>query len=392
MSPFRGGKRRKARQILLPLGPGERAKKGERCDTVLLIAVLALLCTGIIMVYSASAMMSWERYQDPLLFLKKKVYFTLLGLVAMFYLMRMDYRRLLNLTLPFMVLSVILLAAIFIPGMGVVAGGARRWISLGSITFQPSELAKLAMIFYFAHILTKKQERIRDFYLSYLPMLLVLAFFCVMIILQPDLGTALLIGSVAFIMLFVGGVPTTFSMGTLAACMPLLYITITGVDYRMRRILAFLNPWEDPLGAGFQTTQSFMALGRGGLLGLGLGEGKQKLFYLPEPHSDFIFSVIGEELGFAGTATVTFLFLLVVWRGLRVAVGCTDIHGTHLAFGISALIGIQALMHMSVATGLMPAKGLTLPFISSGGSSLLVSMMAAGILLNISRKNKYNHD
>jgi cell division protein FtsW len=175
------------------------------------------------------------------------------------------------------------------------------------------------------------------------------------------------------------------------ASLPLLYISITGADYRLKRVLTYLNPWDDPLGSGFQTIQSFLALGRGGLLGLGLGEGRQKLFYLPEPHSDFIFSVIGEELGFVGTVTIIFLFLLIVWRGVKTATRCPDLHGTYLAFGVSVLLGLQALMHMSVATGLLPAKGLTLPFISSGGSSLLMSMMAAGILLNISRRCGYGH-
>ncbi len=377
--------------MALPLTADRASRAPGSYDTLLLISVLALLCIGIIMVYSASAVVAWERYQDPYLFLRKKIYFTLLGLGLMFLLMRMEYRRLLKLTLPLMALSLLLLAAVFIPGIGVVGGGARRWISLAGMTFQPSELAKLAIIFYFAHILTKKRERIKDFYLGYLPMLMVLAFLCVLIILEPDLGTAILIGAVVFIMLFVGGLPLPFSLLTGLASLPLLYISITGADYRLKRVLTYLNPWDDPLGSGFQTIQSFLALGRGGLLGLGLGEGRQKLFYLPEPHSDFIFSVIGEELGFVGTVTIIFLFLLIVWRGVKAATRCPDLHGTYLAFGVSILLGLQALMHMSVATGLLPAKGLTLPFISSGGSSLLMSMMAAGILLNISRRRGYDH-
>lgn len=389
MSRFNLHRKKRTRQIALPFNQGLAAEAMRGYDTVLLIAVSVLLGMGIIMVFSSGALVAWERYGDSLLFLKKKIYFTLLGLGLMVFLMRLDYKRLLYLTLPLMVLSMALLVVIFIPGVGIEAGGARRWISLGGMTFQPSELTKLALIFYFSHILTKKRERLNDFYQGYLPMLLVLGLFCMLIILQPDLGTAALIGVIIYIMFFVGGVPLSFTLGTLLASTPLLYFTITGADYRMRRILAFLKPWDDPLNAGFQTTQSFMALGRGGLFGLGLGSGKQKLFYLPEPHSDFIFSVIGEELGLVGTLTIASLFVIIVWRGVRAATRCQDLQGTLLAFGISALFGIQALMHMAVATGLMPAKGLTLPFISAGGSSLMMSMAAMGVLLNIARRSNH---
>lgn len=390
MNPFKGNKRRKARQIVLPLTSDASGKIAGNCDSVLLMAVLALLCMGIIMVYSASALMAWERFHDPFLFLKRKLYFTLLGLLLMFALMRMDYRRLLKLTKPLMVLTALMLIAVFIPGIGIERGGARRWIHLGGMTFQPSEMAKLALIFYFSRILAKKQERIRDFAMGYLPMLLVLAFFCMLIILERDAGTPILIAGVVIIMFFVGGVPLRFILGTVVASLPLIYMVST-TGYRAKRVFVFLHPWDDPLGAGFQTIQSFLALGRGGLFGLGLGDGKQKLFYLPEPHTDFIFSVIGEELGLMGTMTVIFLFFLLIWRGVRVAKRSPDLEGTNLAFGISILLGIQALMHMFVATGLMPAKGLTLPFVSAGGSSLLVSLMAAGVLLNISRRCGFNH-
>ena len=247
-------------------------------------------------------------------------------------------------------------------------------------------MAKLGLVIYMAHSLAKKQEKIRSFKLGFIPYMVVLAILLFLLLLQPDLGSALTLGAVAMVMLLVAGTRLSYLFSVVILAVPFLYFAIMHVDYRRKRILAFLNPWEDPTNTGFQIIQSWIAFGTGGLFGNGLGEGKQKLFFLPEAHTDFIFSVVGEELGFAGVLVVSAMFLLLILRGFRAALAAPDDFGRHLAFGISLLLGLEAFVNMGVVMGMLPTKGLALPFLSYGGTSLLTTLLAIGILLNISSR------
>ncbi len=353
-------------------------------DSILRIALALLLLTGLVMVYSASAVFAMDEYGDSYYFLKRQALWCLIGLVVLLVAKSVDYRRLQGLTYPIMFLCFLLLMAVMVPALSQEAGGARRWLKLGPVAFQPSELAKFALVLFIAKSLVKRADHLKNFAYGYLPNLIVLGFFFLPILFQPDFGTAMIIGAVTFTMLFVAGLRTKFLVYSGLALIPFIISAILSQGYRTRRILAFLDPWQDPSDAGFQAIQSFYAFGRGGTFGVGLGDSNQKLFYLPEAHTDFIFSVIGEELGFIGVMCITVLFALVIWRGFITAYRVKDDFGTHLAIGLTLLIGIQAFVNMGVATGLLPTKGLTLPFISLGGSSMVVSMLAMGVLLNIS--------
>lgn len=358
--------------------------KQQHFDTLLALTLGALVLTGIVMVYSASAVYAQEEYQDSLYFLKRHIIWVLLGsgvLVAAF---KVDYHKLHTLTYPAMALTLLLLLMVMLPGLGMEAGGARRWLSLGPFTFQPSELAKFTVILFIARSMVKRADKLRDFAYGYLPNLIVLGIFFTLILLQPDFGTAMIISLVAFTMLFVAGVRPKFLFYSVLAVLPFLLTAVLSHQYRTRRIMAFLDPWQDRADSGFQAVQSFLAFGQGGIWGLGLGDSRQKLFYLPEAHTDFIYSVIGEELGIIGALGVLVLFGVLMWRGFSTAFRARDLFGTHLAFGLTLVIGVQALTNMGVATGILPTKGLTLPFISLGGSSLVVSMLSMGVLLNIS--------
>jgi cell division protein FtsW len=275
---------------------------------------------------------------------------------------------------------------VLIPGIGGSGGGASRWLRLPGFSLQPSEMAKIALVIYMAYSLDKKQEKVKFFSTGFLPYMVVLALLLLLLLKQPDLGSAVTLGMVAIVMLFAAGTRPTYIISMLLLALPFLYFLVMNVDYRRRRILAFLNPWEDPSSSGFQIIQSWIAFGAGGVLGQGLGEGKQKLFYLPEAHTDFILSVVGEELGLAGVLVIGSMFFLLVWRSIRVALGAEDTFGRFLAFGIAVLLGIEAFVNMAVVTGLLPTKGLALPFISYGGSSLIISLFAVGIVLNISSR------
>jgi cell division protein FtsW len=353
-------------------------------DSAILLLAVALTCLGVVMVYSSSSIMAAKRYADGFHFLKRQGVYAVAGFLVMAAAMRIDYRRLRPLAVPFLILCTVLLLAVLIPGIGSNAGGAARWIRLGGISIQPSELAKLGLIMYMAHSLAKKQEKIKSFKLGFIPYMIVLAVLLLLLLLQPDLGSALTLGGVAMVMLLVAGTRLTYLLSVVILAVPYLYFAVMNVDYRRRRILAFLNPWEDPTNTGFQIIQSWIAFGTGGLFGNGLGEGKQKLFYLPEAHTDFIFSVLGEELGFAGVLVVATMFLVLVLRGVRASLNAPDDFGRYLAFGITLLLGMEAFVNMAVVMGMVPTKGLALPFLSYGGTSLLTTLLAVGILLNIS--------
>lgn len=344
----------------------------------------ALILIGVVMLFSASAVYAMEEYNDPYYFMKRQFAWLALGLVVLLFARHIDYRKLEKYTYPALFLTFVLLVLVMFPGIGKEVGGARRWLPLWKINIQPSELAKFTLVLFMAKSLVKRADKLKNFMYGYLPNLIILGVFFFLILFQPDFGTASILCAVAFMMFFVAGIRFKFLVYSVLAVVPFLWLAVVGAQYRTRRILAFMDPWQDPSNTGFQAIQSFYAFGRGGYWGLGLGDGRQKLFYLPEAHTDFIFSVIGEELGFIGTMGILILFAVLIWRGFSTALQARDGFGTHLAMGLTLLIGFPAFTNMCVAVGLLPTKGLTLPFISMGGSSLLISMLCVGVLLNIS--------
>ncbi|KAB0671279.1 putative lipid II flippase FtsW [Oryzomonas sagensis] len=358
-------------------------KKLDEYDLVIMLMAIALTCFGVVMVYSASSVMAAKRFHDGFFFLKRQGLFALLGFGIMLSVMRVDYHTWKRVAVPGLLLCLVLLGLVLIPGIGGKAGGSSRWIKLPGFNLQPSEMAKLALIMYMAYSLDKKQDKVKSLTAGFIPYMIVLMFLISLLVLQPDLGGALTLAFVAMVMLFAAGTRLVYIFSMLLLAMPFLMYKLSR-GYHKGRMEAFLNPWSDPEGKGFQIIQSWLALGTGGVFGQGLGEGKQKLFYLPEAHTDFILSVVGEELGFLGVVVIIGMFFLLVQRAMRIAVAAPDTFGRFLALGIAVLFGIEATVNMGVVTGLLPTKGLALPFISYGGSSLLISLFAVGILLNIS--------
>jgi len=336
------------------------------------------------MVFSSSA--AYTEHNDSFYFLKRQVLWCLLGTGLLLIAKNLDYHKLHQYTYPIMIVTFLLLIMVMFPEFSKKVGGARRWLVFGGFSFQPSELAKFTLVLFIAKSLVKRADKLRSFAYGYLPNLIVLGFFFIPIFFQPDFGTVMVILAVTFTMLFIAGLRKKFLFLSILAIIPIVASAILFAEYRTRRIIAFLNPWEDPSGVGFQAVQSFYAFGRGGFWGAGLGESSQKLYRLPEAHTDFIFSVIGEELGFVGTTAIVLLFLIFIWRGFLTAYQAKDPFGTHLATGLTLLIGLQAFINLGVASGLLPTKGLTLPFISMGGSSMLVTMLSVGVILNISEQ------
>lgn len=352
-------------------------------DARLLFPVLFLVGIGIVMVYSASSALALKKFGSSYFFIKKQALFALVGLLALVVGRHVPYRALRLLVYPALVLSLSLLMAVLLTGLGHTAGGATRWLRLGSITLQPAEIARMALILYLAYSMSKKQERIRELAIGFVPHVMVLLVLVVPIMLQPDFGSVVILMLIAGIMLFAGGVPLRhLALGGLALGPAGAYVLFSA-DYRVKRLMSFLNPWEYPTSEGYQTIHSLMAFGSGGLWGTGIGKSLQKLFYLPEPHTDFIFSVIGEEFGLIGVTVIVFLYALIIWRGLAIARGIADPFGALLAFGLTTAIALQVCINMGVTLGLLPTKGLTLPFLSYGGTSLVVNMAAVGVLMNI---------
>ena len=352
-------------------------------DVKLLFPVLFLVGMGIVMVYSASSALALEKYGTNLYFLKKQALFSLLGIVVLVICSHFPYRFFRFLTYPFLILALILLAAIQFSEFGYSAGGSARWLRFGSFSFQPSEFARFALVIYLAYSMNKKIDAIKYFTIGFLPHVLVLGVFTVLIFLQPDFGVVVIFGAITWIMMFVGGVRLLHLFPPLFILLPILYFFMVNAEYRLRRIISFLDPWQYPADEGYQIVHSLMAFGTGGIWGSGIGKGYQKLFYLPEPHTDFIFSVIGEELGLIGVMAILGLYLLILWRGISIARNAEDYYGSFVAIGLTAAIGIQVCVNMGVALGLLPAKGLALPFLSYGGTSLLINMASIGILMNI---------
>jgi cell division protein FtsW len=362
---------------------GEMARK-LKSDQMLFLATLLLVCLSVVMVYSASAVIAMERYQQPYLFLTKQLMWATLGLAFLWIVMRVDYRIYREPVFIWTCLGVVavcLVAVMFSPPVN----NARRWFSIGGLGIQPSELAKLAAIFFIADMLERRMHRINELGYGLVPIGMVVGGLVGLILIEPDFGTAMTLALIAAVMVFAAGLNYTYVFGTILLGVPLIAMVAMSADYRRRRLLSFLNPWEDPLGDGFQIIQSLIAVGTGGVTGKGLMNGVQKLFYLPEPHTDFIFSVISEELGLIGATLVVVCFCIITWRGLRVALRAPDSFGAFLALGLTTMVAVQAFMNMSVVLSLMPTKGIPLPLVSSGGSSLLINLVGMGILLNVSQ-------
>ena len=355
-------------------------------DFILLIVTLALVGFGIVMVYSTSAIMAGDRFQDPYYFLKKQAFFAGVGFLLMIFMMFFPHTILKRLAYPILIVSVLLLIAVLIPGVGYRAGGAMRWLKIQSVSFQPSEFAKLGLIVFLAYFLTKKEEKIRSFSFGFLPTVLLSGLVIILVAKEPDLGAALFLSAMVFLLLFVSGARVIYILGALLLAVPTIYTLMMNVGYRYKRLMSFIRPWEDPTGTSFQIIQSFLSFGSGGLFGLGLGEGRQKLFFLPAPHTDFIFSVIGEELGLVGAMVVVLLFFIFTVRGIQIGLSLDDRFSAYLALGITLMVSLQAVINMAVVLGLLPTKGLTLPFISYGGTSLITNMVGVGILLHFSTR------
>jgi cell division protein FtsW len=355
-----------------------------KSDKVLFIATILLVGLSVVMVYSASAPMALQRYGKASRFLITQSMWAVLGIAVLSVIMRIDYRNYRE--------QKFIWACLAIVGLGLLAvffrapvNGARRWLGVGGIGVQPSELAKLAAIFFIAALLERRMHRIDDAGYALLPIGIVVLGLVVLILLEPDFGTSMSLLLIAAVMVFAAGLNYRYLIGVTLAALPAIYILVMGSTYRRRRTLAFLNPWEDPLGDGFQIIQSLIAVGTGGVWGKGVMNGVQKLFYLPEPHTDFIYSVISEELGLLGATAVVACFCVITWRGLRVTLRAPDSFGAFLALGLTTMVAVQALVNISVVLGLMPTKGIPLPFVSAGGSSLLINLVGMGILLNVSQ-------
>lgn len=353
-------------------------------DRWLFFVITILILVGVIMVYSASALMASERFGSAYKFFGKQVIFALLGFALLLGAMNTDYRVLNRAPIIYLGLALAvagLIAVFFQPS----SHGARRWIYLPFFSFQPSEYAKFMMILFLAWFLHRYEDRINEFRSILMPCAAVILTCVALIMLETDLGTGLCITVVCGMMLYCTRLHWGYFIASILASIPLLYVALLEVEFRRNRLLVFLDPFSDPYGAGYQIRQSLIAIGRGGLFGVGLGKGKQKLFFLPEPHSDFIYAVIGEELGLLGTIAVLALFVILFWRGIKAAIRAPDSFGYYLAMGVTLVLVLQALVNISVALSLLPTKGIPLPFVSTGGTSLLMSSFSAGVLLNISQ-------
>jgi cell division protein FtsW len=355
-----------------------------KSDRILFVTTILLVGLSIVMVYSASAVVALERYQQPYLFLTKQLMWATLGLAFLWLVMGIDYRFYREPVFIWSCLAIVtvsLIGVLFSPPVNNV----RRWFAIGGLGIQPSELAKLSAIVFIAALLERRMHRINDIGYSLLPIGIVVTGLVGLIVAEPDFGTAMSLALIAAVMVFAAGLNYTYITGAALATLPIVAFLVMSSAYRRRRVLAFLNPWDDPLGDGFQIIQSLIAVGTGGISGRGLMNGVQKLFYLPEPHTDFIYSVISEELGLIGASCVLVCFCVIAWRGLRIAQQAPDQFGALLALGLTTMVAVQAFVNMSVVLGLLPTKGIPLPFVSAGGSSLLINLLGMGVLLNISQ-------
>jgi cell division protein FtsW len=360
------------------------AAGGPPFDGMLLFAVLALASIGAVMVYSASAVTADQRLGDQFYFLKRQLIAAAIGVGLMIFALRLGYRKVSSLAYPLLALTFLMLLLVLVPGIGKMAGGARRWINLGLLRFQPAEAAKVVLVLYLARSLSRKQDRVKLFSIGFLPHVIVTGVMVGLVLLERDLGTGVIMFLILFTMLFAAGARVSYLLAAVILAVPVVWHLIASTPYRLQRFLAYLDPWGHRDGAGFQLVESLLGIGNGGWLGQGLGEGKGKLFYLPAAPTDFIAAVVAEETGLLGVAAVLLLYGVVVWRGLRAARRASDPFVCYAAVGLSTLVGAQALVNFAVVFGLLPTKGLTLPFISYGGSSLMTLLGAMGVLLSVS--------
>lgn len=358
-------------------------------DFLLILLVFLLTGFGLIMVYSSSYVWAYfEHDGDTAFYLKRQIVRAVMGIVGMFITMSIPFTAYKKLVPLILIGLMVIMLLVLIPGIGVSSGGAQRWLNLGFMTLQPSEFVKLGLIIYLAFIYSKKQAYIKDFFRGVIPPLVVVAIFFILILLQRDLGTGMSIIFFTIVMIFCSGAQFKhiFALGLMSGVIFLTFALTQ--SYRLKRLTSFIDPWADRYDSGYQLTQSLIAIGNGGLTGNGIGNSMQKFLYLPDAHTDFIFAIIAEELGLIGVVLFLSCYVLFIVRGIHVAIRCPDSYGTLLGVGIVSMLGIQALINIAVAAGRLPVTGIPLPFISYGGSSLLLTLVSVGILLNISKHQK----
>jgi cell division protein FtsW len=359
-------------------------KEDKAPDVILLLVTLVLVTVGTAMIYSSSSIIALERFKDGLYFLKKQILFVFMGLVSMILMIKLPYTQLKKIAYPGVIISLILLTLLLIPHIGIKRGGATRWLNLGLFSFQVTEMVKIAMVIFLAHLLTRKANHLKKFTRGILIPLSITSVVIVLIMLEPDFGTAVIVAAIMLLMLSLAGSQIKHLLILAAAAVPVAVWLVFHKGYRLARLTAFLDPWKEADSSGFQIIQSLLSFGSGGAFGVGIGDGMQKLFYLPEPHTDFILAIIAEESGFIGVMTVIILFAVFVFRGFFIALKAPDLFGTLLAAGLTMVIALESFINIAGVMGLIPLKGLALPFLSYGGTSFIMSMTAVGILLNIS--------
>jgi len=357
-------------------------------DIILLIVTLILVTVGTVMIYSSSSIMAMERFKDGQFFLKKQMFFVLIGLAIMILMTRIPYEELKKFAYPGVLISLLLLILVLIPHVGLKVGGAKRWLKLGIFSFQVSELVKVTTVLFLAHFLTRKADHLKELTRGIVIPMSITMLMVGMIVIEPDFGTAAIITAIMMLMLYLAGSRARYLAGLVAMLIPVGVFVLFFKSYRVERLMTFMDPWKDPLHSGFQIIQSLISFGSGGIGGVGVGDGRQKLFYLPEPHTDFILSVIAEESGFIGVAIIIFLFVVFVIRGFFISFKAPDMFSTLLASGLTMVIALEAFINIAGVMGLIPLKGLALPFLSYGGTSLIMSLTMVGILLNISAHEK----
>ena len=370
-------------------GLNQAAIRSLEPANVIMYLVTTLLVIGIIMIYSTSSARTTEGAGSMNIIFLKHVAWVIIAITGMLIMMKTDYHYLQRYSMVIFIVALAGLAVVLIPEIGAKINGSRRWIRVGVFGYQPSEFAKLAMIIFMSGYIVKNREKMATFAKGFVVPIILIGVVSLLILKEPDFGTAIFVTVVSFILLMAGGTRIIYVIFTLIASIPHIYQILNKIPtYQHNRLLAFLDPWKDPMGIGYQIIQSWIALGSGGIAGLGLGESRQKLFFLPMSDNDFIFSIIGEEFGFIGTTCIIIMFALFAWQGMRICKTAPDAFGFFLALGITASIALQAAINVAVVTGSMPTKGLPLPFISTGGSSILLSLLGVGILLNIARQSE----
>lgn len=366
--------------------------RGLETSGFIMCLVMTLLVIGTIMVYSTSSAKVVDDVSPMNTIFLKHVLWIAIAIVGMLIMMKIDYHYLQKYSTLILVIAITGLVVVLIPKVGTVSYGARRWIRLGSyIGYQPSEFAKLAMIIFMSSYVAKNRDKMSTFSKGFVVPIILIGVVSLLVLKEPDFGTAMFITVISFVLIMVGGTRIIYMIFTIIASVPHIYQIMHKVPtYQKNRLLAFLDPWKDPTGIGYQIIQSWIALGSGGIAGLGLGESRQKLFFLPMSDNDFVFSIIGEEFGLIGTTGIIIMFALLTWQGIRVCKAAPDVFGFSLSLGITVSIALQAAVNIAVVTGSIPTKGLPLPFISTGGSSILLSLLGTGILLNIAKQSENN--